>query len=155
METKMLRFRISCMKPLFHYLGVNAPSCSELGNFFKELHGAAEKERKPWSKIINLKSSACASIDIFNCICKREGQLLHSVTASFSHVVAGNADWIPLWNFFRAILNHVTDQAHRWFGRVNVGISCNVFFQNVVLSRATQLARWYSLCLSNGDVKRQ
>src|SRR5919201_4331782 len=70
MEPQVLRFWIPCTKPVFHYFGINAPSCSELGNFFKEFHSAAEKERKPWSKIINLQSSACASIDIFNCICK-------------------------------------------------------------------------------------
>src|SRR5687767_15300945 len=84
------------MKPLFHYFGVDPPSSSELGNFLTEFHCTAEKERKPGSKVIDIQScSACASIDVFNCVCKGEGQLLYSVTSCFSHVIARNTDRVP------------------------------------------------------------
>src|SRR5690606_32470426 len=97
-EAEVHRLWVFGSEAFLHYLGIYAPCSPEFRDFLKELHCTAEKERKTWCKVVHLHTPCSAGLYILNRVCERERQLLHCVTASFPHVVARDANRVPLWH---------------------------------------------------------
>ena len=69
------------------------------------------------------------------------------------HVVTGHADAVEFRHFLRRVSEDVGNDAHRGFGRINVGVPHHVFLEDVVLNGAVELLRRHTLLFGGHDVE--
>ncbi len=75
--------------------------------------------------------------------------------ARFLHMVAGNADAVPLRHVLRRIREDVGDDLHRRQRRIDVGVADHELLEDVVLDGPGQLRRLHALLLGGDDIERQ
>src|SRR5206468_8612555 len=120
-----------------HQFGPQAATSSELGNLFKEVVMHVEEEGQTRGKLIDLEAAFERGIDIGQPIGDGEGKLLHGGSSCLADMVAANANGVPFWHIARAKLDGIDDQTHRWLRREEKLFLCAIFFQYIVLQRAT------------------
>ena len=154
MEAQQPRARIFGPKFLFHHPGPNSTGGAVFGNLFKEIVVSVEEEAEAGGKVVHVQPALDAPLDVFDAVDQGEGQLLRGSAARFPDVVAADADGIPAREFFGPKFDGVRHQAHTRFGREDVFFLSDVFFEDVVLDGAAQLAAGDAAIVGHGNVHR-
>ena len=71
------------------------------------------------------------------------------------HVITRDRNAIELGHVRAGVRNNVRHDPHRWFGRINIGVTDHEFFQNVVLNCAVELCLGNALFLTRHNEKRK
>ena len=143
------------MEALLHNLCPNATGSTELCNLFEYIVVCIPEEGQTASKIIYVQASLDSSLNICNTISDGECDFLGSGRTSLTDVITGNRDSVPLWNILGAIFKYVGDQTHGWTWREDVGTTCSILLQDIILNGTLQLISWNALLLSNCNVHGQ
>ena len=114
-----------------------------------------KKERQLRTKFVHVQPHLERRLDVRDAIRQGEGHLLHRRRARFADVIATDADGIPARHLLSSIGEDVGDQAHRRFGRVDVGPARNVLFEQVVLNSAVDFIPAHTLFFGHRQVQRE
>ena len=155
MEAQHHRARILRVEAVAHNLRPHATRRTELRHLLQQIIMAIKEEGELARKPVHIQPRVKRGPYIADGIRERECHLLHGGRASFTNMVATDADSIPAWQVFRAILEHISNDAHRMFRRVNIGAACGILFQNIILHRAGELAYLHPLLFGDRDIERQ
>ena len=70
-------------------------------------------------------------------------------------MITTDTDAVETGHALGRIGDDVPDDAHRGFGRINIGVAHHVFFQNIVLNRSRQLLGLHALLFPGNDISRE
>ena len=76
-------------------------------------------------------------------------------SARLLHVIAGDGDGVELGHVLRGVLEDVGNDAHRKFGRIDVGVTHHELLEDVVLDRSLHLLELSPLLQTGVDVERE
>ena len=139
---------------MFDQLGPEHAGSTHFGDLHKVIHPNSPEKRDAGSKIINVKSGFNTGAQIFESIGKGISQLDIAGSAGLLHVVARYRNGVELRHVFGGIFKDISDDAHRGFWGIDVGVAHHKFFENIILDGACQLLFGYSLLLGCDDIKR-
>ena len=115
---------------------------------------SVEEEGKPRCKVVDVHAAGDAPTHVLQPVAEGECQLLRGGGTCLPDVVTGDRNRIPLRHVLRAEFHGVYHQSHRRFGREDIFLLRDEFFENVVLDGAAQLVRTHALVLGCGDIHR-
>jgi hypothetical protein len=128
---------------------------AQLGHFHVEVHADAEEERQPAGEIVDVHAFGDGGAHVFHAVGQGQRQFQRRRGARFLHVVAGDRDRVELRHMLGGVGDDVGDDAHRRFGRIDVGVAHHEFFEDVVLDGARQLLAADARLLGRDDVAGQ
>ena len=137
---------------LGHDLRPQEPRRAKLGDLHEEIHADSKKERQARRKIVDIETRGQRRAHILAAVGQRKGEFLHLRRTRFLHVIAGNRDRVELRHVLRAEADNVGDDAHRRFGRIDIGVAHHELFQNIVLNGSLELLGLHALLLGCDDV---
>ena len=140
------------MKTFFHDSGPDPPRRSEFGNFFEKILVRAEKERESRGEVVHAKSLAQCGFHIRDAIRNGEGHLLDRCASRLTHVIPADTDAVPEGHILCAKRNDIGNHPHGGAYRENIGPSCNVLFQHVILDGSSKLFRTDAVLSGNRNV---
>ncbi len=100
------------METVFHDPRPHSAGSAELGDFFQQVVVRIEEERKAGCKTVDIKSCLDGSVNIGYPVGECKCDLLDRSASGLTHVIATDADHIPVGSFLGAIGKDVTDDAH-------------------------------------------
>ncbi|MCY1290027.1 hypothetical protein D9M70_391480 [compost metagenome] len=121
---------------LLHDPGPEQARSAKLRGFHEEVHADGKKEGKPPGEFVDIQPLGKRRPYIFAPVGEREGELLHQRRAGLLHMVAGDRDRVELRHLPGGVLDDIGDDAHRGFGRVDVGVADHELLEDVVLDSA-------------------
>jgi hypothetical protein len=114
-----------------------------------------KKEAQPSGEGIDIEALAHGGADVFAAVCEGVAELLHGGRARFVHVVAADRDRIEFRHLLGRIFDDVGDDAHRWRGRIDIGVAHHELFEDVVLDGAGKFFGRNALLLTRHDEIRE
>src|SRR6266568_7340815 len=139
METHPGRALVLGAKALVAELVPDPPRRPELGDLLKEVVVRVEKEREPWSEVVEAQAAGQRVLRVRDPVGNRKGQLLHRGRARLANVVARDRDRVPARRLAGAPLDGVGDELERGPGREDVLLLSDELLEDVVLERAGEL----------------
>ena len=128
---------------------------AHLGHLHEEVHADRPEERQARRELVDGQAGGDAGADVLDAVGERVGEFEVLRRARLLHVVAGDRDRVELRHVRRGVGEDVGDDAHRGFGRIDVGVAHHELFEDVVLDRAGELFGRHALLLGRDDVERQ
>ena len=141
-------------KVFFHQLRPQQAGGPQLGGFHEEVHADGEEEGQARREFVDVHACGQRCTHILDAVGDGVAEFLYAGRAGFLHVIAGNRNRVKARHVLRGIADDVGHDAHRRFGRIYISVPHHEFFQDVVLQRAGQLLRRYTLFLGGDDVHR-
>src|SRR5215468_1979859 len=139
MEPQHQRPRILGAEALLHDAGPHPAGGAILGHFLQKIVMSVEEERESRGKAVDIQARLNRRLDIGYGIAEGKRYLLDGGGTSFTHVVAGDRNRIPLRHLLAAKRTHVGDDSQCICGRIDVGSARDVFLENVILDCAAEL----------------
>ena len=133
MEATEERLLALCAVAIAHDARPDATRRAELRHLFKDVSPRREEEGEPRGDGVNFETACDRCVDIGNRIGKGEGKLLRGGGSRLTHVIARDADRVPLRQLGGAPLEDVGDQSQRWLGREDVRTAGDVLLEEIVL----------------------
>jgi len=124
----------------------------EHSDIHEEVHADAEKERQPWSKLVDIKAGLHGGSHIFQSVRHRECCLQHAVGSGFHHVVAADGNGIVARHVPRTEADNIGDNSHRRDRWINKGIPGQIYLENIILDSTGKLGMLDSLFLPCHDI---
>ena len=155
MKTQHQRPLILGAKPVAHDVRPQPAGCPELGDLLKEIDMAVKEECDARGEIVDFQAAVEAGLDVGHAIGEREGDFLGGGAARFAHVIAADADGVPVRHFFGAERDDVRSQAKRGARRKDVSPAGDVFLENIVLHRAGDFRPRHALFLGDHEIERE
>src|SRR5574341_1219223 len=90
-------------------------------------------------ELVNSHPSGQCCFDVLDGVGEAEGQFLNGASPGLANMVSAYADGMPARHILSTVLDQVNSNSERIARRVDVGVPCDVLFQNVVLSGSSQL----------------
>src|SRR5690606_14060429 len=115
-------------------------------------HANGEEERQPGGELVHIHALGHGRAHVLDAVGDGEGQFLDIGGSGLLHVVAGNGDGVELGHMVRGVADDVGDDAHRGFGRVDIGVSDHELLEDIVLQGARQLVLGHTLYLGGYNI---
>src|SRR6185436_6731874 len=125
----------------------------EFGNFFKQIIMGIKKEGESFAKNIYIETFFQSRFYISFTIAERKSDLLHGGAARFPDMIAADRNSIPFRHFMTAPLKNIGDDTHGRFGWIDIGSSCCIFFQYIILYRAGYFFQVSTLLFGQGNIE--
>src|SRR5438132_9206140 len=154
-EAEHHRPRVLRAKAFLGEASPHATGGAELRDLFDEIREGRVEEGEARSEFVEFEASLERGFHVRDGVGEREGYLLDGGATGLSHVVAADADCVPSRKVVPAPAEYVRNEAHRAFGREDVGAAGDVFLEDVVLGCATYLRQVGALLFGEGDVEGQ
>jgi hypothetical protein len=106
------------------------------GDLHEKIHADTEEKAQPRGEGVNVHPAAMAARTYSNPSARVKAVWSTPVGAGFHHVVAADADRVELGHVLGAVGDDVRNDAHGGHRRIDVGVSGQVFFKDVVLDRS-------------------
>ena len=123
----------------------------QLGRFHEEIHTDGKEKTETARKLIDIHAPRDGGTHVLATIRQSECQLLNKVRAGLLHVVARDRNRVKLRHVIRGIFNDISDDPHRRFRRIYVGVPNHEFLQNVVLNGPRKQRPVMALFFSSHD----
>ena len=128
---------------------------AELGHLLQKVGVGSEEEGETGRDLVELESRVQSSLRVGDGVGQGESDLLDCGAAGLPHMVAADANGVPLRDVLLAPAEYIGNQTHGTLGREYVGAAGDVLLQDVVLGGATDLAEVGPLLLGHGHVEGQ
>ena len=112
MEAAEERLLALCAVAIAHDARPDAARGAELRHLFEDVGPRGEEEGEARGDGVNLKAARDRRVDIGNRVGKGEGELLRGSRPRLAHVIARDADRVPLRQLSGAPLEDVGDQSN-------------------------------------------
>ena len=130
-----------------------SPRGAQLGDLHEVVHADAPEEGEARGEVVDGEARSQAGADVLQAVGQGVAEFDVGRGSRFLHVVAGDADAVEFGHLAGGVAEDVADDAHRPFGRVDVGVAHHVLFEDVVLDGAGQLLMTDALLLGSDDVE--
>ena len=132
----VLRRRTACIS-----FAQSSARGAQLRHFHEEVHADGPEEGEPRREAVDVEPGRDAGAHIFDAVGERVGEFEIGGRARLLHVIAGDRDRVELRHVAPSVGEDVGDDAHRWLGRIDVGVAHHELFEDVVLDGAGELLR--------------
>ena len=139
MEATEERLLALCAVAIAHDARPDASRRAELCHLFEDVGPRGEEEGESRRDGIHLEAACDRCIDVGDRVGKRKGELLRGGRPRLAHVIARDADRVPLRQLGGTPLEDVGDQPQRWLGREDVRTAGDVLLEEIVLCRTREL----------------
>ena len=154
MRTQSQRFRVFGVE-LFHDFSPQHTSGTHFGNLHKVVRADSPEERQTRSKRIDVHACIYAGTQVFETVGQGVSQLDVGRSTGLLHVVTRNGNRVEFRHIFRGVLENISNDFHREFWRIDVGVAHHKLFQNIVLNGTSHLFEFSALFESGVDVECQ
>ena len=129
-------------------------TCStHLSDLHEVVHPDSPEEGQTRSELIDRDTSSDTSLEVLETVSERVSHLDVCRSTSFLHVVARDRDRVELRHVLRRVLEDVSDDTHREFRWVDVGVTHHELLEDVVLDRTSHLIKLSPLLQPSVDVE--
>ena len=115
----------------------------------------AEEEGEPRSEGVHIHSGLNGCLNVGDAVGQGEGDLLDGGATSFPHMVATDADGIPMGEVIFAEGEDIRYDPHGFLGREDIGSPGHVFLEDLVLRRTPEGLGFHTLLFGHGDIHGQ
>ncbi len=115
----------------------------------------AEEEGEPGGEGVHIHSRLDGCLNVGNAIGHGEGDLLDRGATGLPHMVAADADGVPLGNVIFAEGEDIRYDSHGFLGGKDIGSPSHVFLEDLVLGSPPDGLQFYPLFFSHGDIHGQ
>ena len=134
-------------------LSPEAACSTHLSDLHEVVHPDSPEEGQTRSELVYRDTSSDTSLEVFETVSERVSHLDVCRSTSFLHVVARDRDRVELRHILRRVLEDVSDDTHREFGWVDVGVTHHELLEDVILDRTSHLIKLSTLLETCVDIE--